>query len=233
MPGRDEHKHHRRSVRLKGYDYASPGVYFVTVVTQDRACLFGEVEGGEMRLNGLGEIVAEEWERTAMIRPSVVVDDFVVMPNHLHGILILTEATGDGGAVARAHGSAPLPDPDVGCQPRPHGSDDPSNPPVGAHCRAPNSGPPDASARNSGEPGPFIEPERKAIGLARAPQSLGSIVAGFKAASTRRINSMRATPRAPVWQRNYFEHIVRNDIALERVREYILANPSCWPSDRL
>ncbi|MBI4771133.1 MAG: transposase, partial [Chloroflexi bacterium] len=81
--------HHRRSVRLKGYDYASPGAYFVTLCTWQRECLFGEIVNGEMRSGPLGQIVAVEWARTGVVRPNVTVDDFVVMPNHVHGILFI------------------------------------------------------------------------------------------------------------------------------------------------
>jgi len=82
-------QHHRRSLRLRGYDYAQPGAYFVTICTHDRACLFGAVVDGEMRLNEMGEIVREEWFRTAYMRPYVQLNDheFVIMPNHIHGII--------------------------------------------------------------------------------------------------------------------------------------------------
>jgi REP element-mobilizing transposase RayT len=81
--------HHRRSIRLKGYDYASEGIYFVTICTLDKKCLFGEVIDGEMRLNELGKIVRDEWMRTPEIRPDVALDRMVVMPNHLHGIVLI------------------------------------------------------------------------------------------------------------------------------------------------
>jgi len=79
-------KHRRRSVRLKGYDYAEPGAYFVTVCTRDHACLFGHVVNGEMRLNEAGEIARQEWFNTAAIRPYVRLNEneYVVMPNHMH-----------------------------------------------------------------------------------------------------------------------------------------------------
>lgn len=78
-----------RSLRLKGYDYAQPGAYFVTLCAHERACLSGEVVEGTARLNALGEVVREEWFRTATLRPYVQLhpDEFVVMPNHVHGIL--------------------------------------------------------------------------------------------------------------------------------------------------
>jgi putative transposase len=88
----DPHKHHRRSIRLPGYDYTQPGAYFVTFVAHDRECLFGDVVDGVMRLNAFGEIVRDEWFRTAVVRPYVMLDpdEFVVMPNHVHGIIWIT-----------------------------------------------------------------------------------------------------------------------------------------------
>jgi putative transposase len=173
--------HHRRSIRLPGYDYAAAGAYFVTISTQDRACLFGELVAGEMRLNGLGRIVQAEWLRSETIRREIALDEFVVMPNHIHGIVIIS----------------------------------PSDPPCrGARPCAPTRA---TSARAL---------------LRRAPRSLGSFIAGFKSVVTKRINEVRSTPGVPVWQRNYHDHIIRNDDDLNRIREYILLNPSWWADDR-
>jgi putative transposase len=85
----DPKSHHRRSIRLKGYDYAQAGAYFVTMVTRQRECLFGEVTGGEMRLNKLGEVVSGKWQWLETQYPYVELGGWVVMPNHLHGILII------------------------------------------------------------------------------------------------------------------------------------------------
>ena len=83
-------KHHRRSIRLKGYDYTQPGAYFVTLVTQGRECLFGEIAAGEMRLNRFGQIAKREWERLSKRFPAVQIDAYVIMPNHVHGIIVIT-----------------------------------------------------------------------------------------------------------------------------------------------
>ena len=169
------HQHprrHRRSIRLTGYDYAQAGAYFITICTQDRECLFGEVVDGEMHMNAAGKIVYEEWLRTEAIRSEVKLDVFQVMPNHIHGIVFITGDRVDH---------------------------------VGAHGRAP---------------------------LRRAPKSLGSLVAGFKSTVTKRINQMRCTPGQPVWQRNYYEHVIRNERELDAVRQYIVDNPARWPEDR-
>lgn len=165
----------RRSIRLREFDYGQAGAYFVTLCVRDRRCLFGSVKDGEISLSDDGRIVLEEWNRTAEIRSEVRLDETVVMPNHLHGIVVI-----DGPAASNGL------------------------PPVGAHGRAP---------------------------LRRAPRSLGSFVAGFKAAVTRRINERRGTPGVPVWQRNYFEHVIRNEVSLGRIRQYIAENPIRWDED--
>jgi len=108
----DPQRHHRRSIRLPGYDYTRAGAYFVTLVTHDRECLFGEIVGGEMRLNTWGEIAREEWFQTAVVRPYVMLrdDEFVVMPNHIHGIIWIVgdcEGNGDDDIVGAQRRCAP------------------------------------------------------------------------------------------------------------------------------
>ena len=95
--------HRRRSLRLKGYDYGVAGAYFVTICTQDRACLFGDVAAGAMRLNDAGQMVATLWDGIAARFSGVEIDQFVVMPNHLHGILVLPDGD-DGGEHKEDHG---------------------------------------------------------------------------------------------------------------------------------
>jgi len=184
MPG------NRRSIRLAGHDYARPDAYFVTLCVQNRECLFGEVHGSQMRLNDFGRIVHEEWLRTPHIRPGIALDAFVVMPNHLHGILVIeppltidppTETTpGRGNPRVAPTGDFPMPDA--------------------------NPGP-----RNG---------------------SLGAIIALLKSATGRRINEIRHSPGVRVWQRNYYDHIIRHADALERIRWYIEMNPWKWERDR-
>jgi putative transposase len=81
--------HDRRSIRLKDYDYTQAGAYFVTICTHERRCLFGGITGGAMVINALGKIVQEEWEQTAVLRANVELDAFVIMPNHIHGIIVI------------------------------------------------------------------------------------------------------------------------------------------------
>jgi putative transposase len=91
---RARHPHH--SIRLRGYDYTGAGAYFVTICAWQNQHLFGSIINGAMHLNDVGRIVADEWQRTAVVRSNVIVDAFVVMPNHMHGVLILTNADPDG-----------------------------------------------------------------------------------------------------------------------------------------
>ena len=181
----DPARHHRHSIRLRGFDYTQAGAYFVTLCAQGRECLFGTITAGEMVLNELGQIVHAEWKRSSEIRREIELDEFVVMPNHTHGIVWIVEMND-----VRADGRPPQPNP------------------VRAHGRASQL------------------PQR-------APKSLGSFVAGFKSAVTKRINEQRGMPGVPVWQRNYYEHIIRNDADLRRIREYIANNPLKWELDQL
>ena len=87
----DPEKHHRRSIRLKNYDYSQPGFYFLTICTYKRQSWFGEIKNDRMYLNQIGKIVAEEWLNTPKIRPNFLLDEWVIMPNHLHGIVIINE----------------------------------------------------------------------------------------------------------------------------------------------
>ena len=172
-------RHHRRSIRLPGYDYAQAGAYFITICTKARLCQFGDIVAGRMVLSPFGEIVMHEWQRSAVIRAELALDVFVVMPNHLHGIVMILEDARQGADVVGAHGRAPLP----------------------------------------GSP------------LHRPPRSVGSFIAGFKAAASRRINALDQTPGHAVWQRNYYEHIIRSEAELSRIRQYISENPARWSED--
>ncbi len=187
----DPNRHHRRSIRLPGYDYTQPGAYFVTICTHERAHLFGHVVDGDMVLNAFGKIVWEEWFRSAEIRAEIELfpDEFVVMPNHIHGIVWIMETNDHN---------------------------------VGAHGRAPVIGPTGRS--------PLRIPPAHPRGP--AARSLGSFIAGFKSAVTKRINTLRGTPGARVWQRNYYERIIRNERALNAIRRYIAENPLRWHRDR-
>jgi REP element-mobilizing transposase RayT len=185
----DADKHDRRSIRLPGYDYAQVGGYFVRIVTKDRICLFGEIVDGELRMNGDGRIVQAAWDELPEHYPGVECDVFMVMPNHVHGIIVLAD---DGGGVN-----------DVGAGFKP--------------------------AR-----GVAVGPTSVRWGLKPAPTriALSEIIRGFKTFSARRVNELRETLGVPIWQRNYYEHVVRGENELNRIREYIANNPPQWNIDR-
>ena len=182
--------HHRRTIRLNGYDYTLPGAYFVTLCTWRRECLFGEVVKGTVRLTELGHIVMEEWNKSKIIRKEIRLFDkeFVIMPNHIHAIVWIMDTVG-------AHGVRPD---DV----RPDGVH-PIDDPIGQ--------------------GAFHAP------LQRRPRSLSSFIAGFKASVTSRANS--ELNMTAIWQRNYYEHIIRNDAEHKRIDFYITNNPANWQAD--
>jgi putative transposase len=188
--------HHRRSIRLKHYDYSQPGAYFVTICTHDRECLFGEIVNNEMILNEYGKIVYEEWFLSTKIRNEIELyeNEFVVMPNHIHGIVWVNtnvmDVTHNVGATGRSplqkHNRSNIQNGHLANYDNPHG------------------------------------PKNK---------SLSSFIAGYKSSVTKRINQIRQTQGIPVWQRNYYEHIIRNEIELNKIREYILKNPLNWETD--
>ena len=171
----DPEIHRRRSIRLGGYDYSSAGAYFVSIVVQRRLCLFGEVVDGEMRLNGAGEMDRRVWEGMAERFPYVEMDEFVVMPNHVHGVVFLRQMA-------------------------------------------------QATDASTGE-------------TARDVPKLGDVVREFKSLTTvaygkgvRGLGWERFEKR--LWQRNYYERVMRNGSELRAVREYIVNNPRNWELDR-
>ena len=185
----DPDNHHRRSIRLAGYDYTQAGGYHVTIVTAGRECLFGEVVDGEVRLNWEGQVARREWARLARRFPHVQLDAFVVMPNHIHGIIIIT---GDG-------------------------------------CRGTASPTDNLTADGSAVPLRELPAARQDERFGKpVPGSIPTIVRSYKSAVTLRINAGRG---ALVWQRNFYEHIVRNDESLDRIRQYIIDNPTRWDDD--
>lgn len=163
----DPSMHHRRSIRLRDYDYAHAGAYFVTICVDKKERVLGEIANNELRLSTMGNIVRECWNNISEHFHHVELDEFVVMPNHLHGIIVIVD-----GHVGARHAS-PLQN---------------------------------ARARGTGK------------------GSLGAIIGSFKASSSKQAG-------ITLWQRNYYEHIIRNERELESIREYIFNNPFKWADD--
>jgi putative transposase len=151
----------RHSIRLWGYDYSQTGAYFVTICTHERRCLLGRIIDARIFLSPIGELVAREWAASAKMRRDVELDAFVIMPNHLHGIVLLGRSE-----------------------------------------------------------------------AAAAARPLGAMVRGFKAATTRAVAAAGCSFQHPLWQRNYYDHIIRNENSLEAIRAYIADNPAKWAQDR-
>ena len=161
----------RRSLRLEGFDYSKEGAYFVTICTRNGECLFGDVVNGKMRLNELGRMVQTVWDGLPERFP--ILDAFVVMPNHVHGILVLV-----GAGLALSQG--------------------------GAASSAPTRS---------------------------ASTTLGTVVRAFKSISAIGVNRLLSRTGQSLWQRSYYEHIIRDEESLNRIREYIGTNPLRWQLD--
>ncbi len=157
----------RVALRLPDFDYFQEGWYFITICTKRRAYLFGHIVNEEMQLNEFGEIVAATWDDLSCYNPTIKLDAFTVMPNHVHGIIVI------------------------------------------------------AGSKAGGETPP----------LQKTP-TLGQILGYYKYQSTAKINALRKTASEPVWQRGYYEHVIRDEESLNRIREYIIYNPQRWDLDR-
>lgn len=161
--------HHRQSVRLRTFDYSQSGLYFITICTLQRQMLFGEISNGDMHCNDLGKLVHQHWLFIPAHYPGTQLHDFIVMPNHLHGIVQL-----------------------VGAQ--------------------------------------FIAPELNQSAINHTP-TVGNIVRGFKARLTCMAHRMGIMPAARIWQRNYHEHIIRNEMSYRAIVNYVRTNPQRWVDD--
>ncbi|GJQ53242.1 MAG: hypothetical protein HKUEN02_20890 [Anaerolineaceae bacterium] len=190
----DPQKHHRRSIRLKGFDYSSEGAYYVTIVAQGRECLFGEVVDGEMKLNEAGEMVVKWWNELTNKFPNIELGEFIVMPNHFHGIIFIMANVGADLRVC--------PDGERVC--------------------------PDGEENTSIQKGEHTGSPLRI--------SLSQMIQWFKTMTTNEyIRGVKQSNWKPfigkVWQRNYYEHIIRNEKELQQKTDYILDNPSRWEED--
>lgn len=186
-------KHHRRSIRLKGYDYTRIGVYFVTICTENRLCLFGEIIDDVMVLNDAGQVAENCWNDIPNHFPHVELDEWVIMPNHVHGIISITMNV-DGADYDRGDDGIAIV--------------------VGAKNFSP--------LRDARDEYPYPRGTSKTI---------GSIIRGFKIGVTKWMRNN--TNVYHVWQRNYWEHIIRNENELNKIRTYIRNNPLNWQNDKL
>ena len=180
--------YHRRSIRLTGYDYTQNGCYFLTICTRNRECLFGEIQNAEMFLSNIGEKVNDCWQEIPNHFPQIVLHDYVIMPNHVHGIIEINNID----AIESNNGVI-----------------------VGANNYSPANYSP---LRSSTNPASLSS---RPNGTSR---TVGSVVRGFKIGVTKQ---MGFSP----WQRNYYEHIIRNDESYQNIVQYMAQNPLKWEED--
>lgn len=191
--------HHRRSIRLKGYDYSQSGLYFITICCQDRICRFGQVENGKMILNEYGQIAHDEWLKLSRRFSNFELDVFQIMPNHMHGIIALNA----GATLAVAPDETPV---------------DPNDTPVA--------------------PINAVVGDDIGAGASPAPAGVGSIsgiVGAYKSLVANACLDIYKTKNkimGKLWQRNYYEHIIRNDKSYHTISVYIINNPKKWPTDK-
>jgi putative transposase len=196
-------KHHRRSIRLKGYDYSQAGLYFVTICTRNREYLFGNTRDGEMILNDMGKIADECWLEIPTHFPDAILHEYIVMPNHVHGIIELTQNNITTSGAQNTGGNSQPPPTPADCV-------------VGAENFLPLPPPPPRQQQHN--------KFQKMI-----PRSIGSIVKGFKIGVTKWCRNN--TDIENIWQRNYHEHIIRNEKSYLTISHYIANNPAKWKDD--
>jgi REP element-mobilizing transposase RayT len=181
----DPQKHHRRSIRLPGYDYTGAGGYYVTIVAHNRTCLFGEIVNGEMSLNNLGQIAKREWARLPKRFKHVELGVYVIMPNRIHGIILIDDSRRGTADFANTTHTQDL-----------------RRAPTQEHFGKPVSG------------------------------SIPTIIRSYKSAVALRIHYAQPNDDSPIWQRNYYEHVIRNTDDANRIHTYIESNPANWDIDK-
>lgn len=192
----DPERHHRRSIRLPGYDYTQEGAYFVTLVAANRECLFGDVVHDRVVLSTYGKIADWFWRDIPRHAAYVHLDAFVVMPNHVHAVFWIVNV----------------------------GATQTYRPADGEPILHEEEGLPPRSLPGFASP----LPDRP---IGPASHSVGAIIGNYESVTTRRINHVRKSAGAVVWQRNYYERIVRSEEELHRICRYIQNNPAQWASD--
>lgn len=207
--GYDPRIHHRRSIRLRGYDYAGGGAYFVTICTQGKEFLFGEIVEGEMIVNEAGRLVQKTWDALPQRFGSLVLDAFQVMPNHVHAVFVLP-GPGLEPALAKATG-APVIQPSPGRRGRAR--------PTLFNDRQNNQG--TASQGSTDKKGTASRPRT----------AMGDVVGAFKSISTIAVNKLMSRTGTRLLHENFYEHIIRDVDELEIIRDYIVHNPQRWLED--
>jgi len=290
--------HHRRSIRLRGYDYSQAGAYFITICTHHRRCIFGHIENQEMVLNEYGQVAYREWEKLPARWPQVELGAFQIMPNHVHGIIIIRDvafhvgaplagAQHPGASLAGAQPDAPL----AGAQGAEHvaGADDDAratgvpargtptehvagaqgaehvagaqhpgenvagaqradDPATGVPVTGTPTDDPVTAARATGVPargtptgvaGDDAPPEMRVTQIQWATKpTAGQIVGAYQSCVSTGCLKIAKSKQpeqmlGKLWQRNFWEHIIRDVRAFDTISHYIIMNPAHWETDKL
>ncbi len=200
----------RKLNRLKNYDYSAPGFYFITICTQNRKCFFGEIVNQELILNNIGSIAKSFWEEIPDHFPESIIDEFVIMPNHIHGIIQIIDQSIMPNGYINFHQNNPYAN---------MGNISVSNPVGHADLRAQRDCIPRIQMRS----------EQNQI-ADRTKMTIPKIVHGFKSSVTRMINENYEINFQ--WQKSYYDRIIRNERELFFIRRYIQMNPQRWIMDR-
>ena len=215
--------HHRRSVRLQGYDYSQAGLYFITICTHEREYRFGNIKNDEMVLSEIGMVAYNEWAKLPTRFPNFELDVFQIMPNHMHGIIALV-----GAGFTPAQNNATDKTVRAGFTPSLDNNSQLQN----VHPEI-NTGQPQGPGQPQGLPLPNTDDVNRA-GVNPAP-TIGNIVGAYKslvANACLEIFKSKNETMGKLWQRNYHEHIIRNEQSYQTISEYIINNPAKWKDDK-
>lgn len=199
--------HHRKSIRLKGYNYAQEGLYFITLCIQDRENIFGTITNGVLTLNAIGTIALKEWLHTIEVRDNIKLHEYIIMPNHIHGIIEIIK--------------------------------DKSNPGDNEGFKSPTQ---TIGAIVRGYKIATIKQIKEYIG--KVEDSKGDISKGELQFAPTNAPTTPTTPTTPtilniiknldykIWQRNYYERIIKDERAYQNISNYIITNPEKWYDDK-
>ncbi len=235
-------KYRIESARLKHWDYSSAGYYFITICTKDKDNLFGEIENREMILNNFGKNTEKQWQKSFRLRQELQCDEYIIMPDHIHAIIIITENP----TSVETHGVRLKNKPDVNDKndiipvethgvrlknkPGINHKNDPI--PVNSHgVRLKNN--PDINDGDACHASLQYRRQEQDPKIFRRPKSVSSFVAGFKSSVTRIYNEKNNTKGRAIWQPRFHDRVIRNEMELQKIRDYIKTNPIKWEQNHI
>jgi len=211
MEGLYKNKYKIDSTRLKNYNYSQSGYYFITICTANRFCYFANIKNDKMILNDCGKIILQELLKTPEIRKNVLLDEFIIMPNHIHAIIIIGKPIEINNDIVLQTNFL-------------NNTHDP-------HCRdALNASPVDGDIRDAFNASLQInKPYKNKFGPQK--NNISSIIRGFKSTTNKQINKLVGNNYFS-WQSRFWDHVIRNEESLFKIRQYIRDNPAKWSRDR-